>query len=330
MKQAAIVGKMQAKLIEGDKPQLIDGWALVKIHSAPVCAEYKGFKDGHQTDCMGHEAAGEVVETGSGSVVKVGDRVVVMPQYPCGQCVLCKRGDFIFCEHNLSVQQPTMAQFIAKPSWLLPKIPDDITFEKASLACCGLGPSHGAFAAMGVDAFSTVLITGLGPVGLGAIVTAKYRGARVIAVEMNEYRIELARRMGVDEVIDPRDQEALAKIRALTDGAGPDYGLDCSGSVAAHRLQIDAIRRKGKIAFVGESFADTPIQVSNDLLRKGIQLMGSWHYNLNEFSRIMEIVRNSPIVDLLITHRFPMSRIQEALEISSSQQSGKIILDPWG
>ncbi|MBB6670688.1 zinc-dependent alcohol dehydrogenase [Cohnella nanjingensis] len=329
MKVAAITGEKKAELIEREKPVLKEGWALVKVHAAPMCAEYKGFVHGHASDCLGHEAAGEVVETAPGSKVKVGDRVVVMPQYPCGTCELCLAGDFIHCEHNLDYAEPTMTQYLSKPSWLLPTIPDGVSYEKASLACCGLGPSHGAFTKMEVDAFTTVLITGLGPVGLGAVVNAKFRGAKVIAVEMNPYRAELARRMGADHVIDPRDPDAAGVIKALTGGKGPDCGLECSGVVSAHRLQIDTVKRLGKIAFVGECFAETPIRVSDDLLRKGIQLIGSWHYNLQAFRSLMDVIRLSPQVDLLITHTYPMSRIQEAFETSASQMSGKIILKPW-
>lgn len=329
MKTAAITGVRQAELVDRPQPSLREGWALVKVHAAPMCAEYKAFESGQASDCLGHEAAGEVIEAAPGSLVQAGDRVVVMPQYPCGACELCRAGDFIHCEHNLNHHEPTMTQLLTKPSWLLQPIPDGVSYEKASLACCGLGPSHGAFAAMGVDAFSTVLITGLGPVGLGAIVNAKFRGAKVIAVEMNEYRIDIARKMGADAIVDPRDPDALSRIKELTGGKGPDCGLECSGVVAAHRLQIDAVKRKGKVAFVGECFGETPIRVSDDLLRKGIQLIGSWHYNLREFPNLMTVIERSPILDLLVTHTYPMSRIQEALERSASQQCGKIILKPW-
>ncbi|MFJ5761344.1 zinc-binding dehydrogenase [Neobacillus sp. NPDC093182] len=329
MKLAAIVGENQAVLIEKDKPILHEGWALVKIYAAPMCAEYKGFIHGHKNDCLGHEGAGEVVETTPGSKVKVGDRVVVMPQYPCGECEYCLSGSYIYCEHNMDYHAGTMSQYIAKPSWLLQKISDGVSYEKASLACCGLGPSHGAFEEMGINAFTTVLITGIGPVGLGAIINAKYRGARVIAVEMNEYRVNLAKELGADYVIDPLDEDAVAKIKELTNGKGPDFGIDCSGVPAAHRLLIDCVKRLGKIAFIGECEKDSNIRISPDLIRKGIHLIGSWHYNLNEYPKIMEIIQNSPHIDRFITHSFPMSRIQEAFEISASQNNGKIIIKPW-
>jgi threonine dehydrogenase-like Zn-dependent dehydrogenase len=139
----------------------------------------------------------------------------------------------------------------------------------------------------------------------------------------------LAKELGADIVIDPTDPEALERIQALCGGVGPDAALDCSGAVAAHRLCIDAVRRKGKVAFVGESNRETPITVSRDLLRKGLQLIGSWHYNLNDFPKLMRVIQSSAHVDRLITHQFPMSRVGEAFEQSVSQQCGKILLKPW-
>jgi L-iditol 2-dehydrogenase len=329
VKQAAIVGKRQVVLVEKEKPALPDGWALVKIMVAPMCAEYKGFANGTINDSLGHEAAGEVVEVAPGSRVNVGDRVVAMPLTSCGQCDLCRAGDYIHCEVSQQVSLPTMAQYVAKPSWLLLKIPDGLSYEKAALACCGLGPSFGALERMGVDAFSTILITGLGPVGLGAVVNARFRGARVIAVEMNEYRQKIAREMGVEEIIDPRDPEALQKIKALTGGKGPDYGLDCSGVVAAHRLQIDAVRRLGKVTFIGECNEDTPLRISPDMIRKGISLMGAWHYNLNVFPKVLKVISESPLIDKLVTHTFPFSEIQQAFELSAGQFCAKVLLKPW-
>jgi threonine dehydrogenase-like Zn-dependent dehydrogenase len=105
--------------------------------------------------------------------------------------------------------------------------------------------------------------------------------------------------------------------------------LDCSGNVLAERLCIDAIRRKGQVAFIGECQDELAIRISPDMIRKGLTLVGSWHYNLNDFPKVMQVIQHSPVIDLLISHTFPMSQIQEAFECSISQASAKIILDPW-
>jgi L-iditol 2-dehydrogenase len=183
--------------------------------------------------------------------------------------------------------------------------------------------------ALEVDAFDTLLITGAGPVGLGGVVNAKYLGARTIVVESIPYRVEYAKMLGADEVLDPNDSENLAKIRDLTDGLGVDKSIDCSGIVAAQRFCIDATRRKGQVAFVGECGDPLAIRISPDMLRKGLTLRGSWHYNLSASPKIMQVIRNSPVVQKLISHVLPMSRIQEAFELSASRQNAKIILHPW-
>jgi len=352
MKKAVILGEGEAGLVEVPDPEPKEDWALVKVHAAPMCTEYKAFVAGYPTQFLGHEASGEVVATeGTGTFsiaqpgrVEVGDRVVVMPQYPCGKCELCVAGDYIHCQNNYDVQAflgtregtATYAQYLLKPSWLLPKIPDGVSYELASLACCGLGPTFGACDAMDVDAFDTVLITGLGAVGLGGVVNAKFRGARVIGVESIPYRVERAKMLGADVVLDPTSDDAgfamsttLAQVMDLTGGRGVDKSIDCSGAVAAERFCVDATRRKGQVAFVGECRDELKIRISPDMIRKGLTILGVWHYNLSLFPKVMQVIQESPVIKQLISHVLPMSQIQEAFELSASHECAKIILKPW-
>ena len=92
MKVAAVLGEHQAGLVEVPDPTPKEDWVVVKIHASPMCTEYHAFEYGHKTDQLGHEAAGEVVDIAQPGKVEIGDRVVVMPQYPCGKCVLCTDG----------------------------------------------------------------------------------------------------------------------------------------------------------------------------------------------------------------------------------------------
>ncbi|MCL4562752.1 MAG: zinc-binding dehydrogenase [Chloroflexi bacterium] len=337
MKKAVLLGERIAGLVEVPTPEPKEDWALVKVHAAPMCAEYKSFLDGRKSAYLGHEASGEVVAVAQPGRVKVGDRVVVMPQYPCGKCDLCLAGDYIHCEQNYDFAaftgsregSATMAQYLLKPSWLLPAIPEGVSYEKASLACCALGPSFGAFDALGVDAFDTVLVTGLGPVGLGAVVNARFRGARVLGVESIPWRAERALELGAEIVLDPSREDTLDRIRTLTAGRGVDKAIDCAGVPQAHRLCIDAARRKGKVAFIGECERETSIRVSPDMIRKGLTIIGSWHYNLKLFPQIMQVIQSSPVINRLISHVVPMSEIHRAFEISASHETAKIILKPW-
>lgn len=325
-------------LADVPSPQPKENWVVVKVLAAPMCTEYKAYRDGAAARFLGHAAAGEVIAVAQPCRVRPGDRVVVMPQYPCGACELCVSGDYIHCEHTVNIEQftgspeggATYAQYLLKPDWLLPRIPDDVSVERAALACCALGPSFGAFDRMGLSASQTVLITGLGPVGLGAVTNARFRNARVIAVESHPWRAQRALDMGAEQVLDPQDPATPARIRKLTRGSGPDCALECSGTVAAQRVCIDSVRRKGQIAFVGECGDPLPVRISPDMIRKGLTLIGSWHYNLSLFPGIMRVIERSPLLDLLVTHRFPMRETQRAFELQLAGACGKVILDPWG
>jgi threonine dehydrogenase-like Zn-dependent dehydrogenase len=303
-----------------------------------MCTEYKMYASGRPSEFLGHEAVGEVVAVAQPGRVEVGDRVVVMPLYPCGKCALCVAGDYIHCENTYDYDaftggpegKATYAQYLLKPAWLLPAIPDGVSYEQAALALCALGPSLGAFQSMALSAFDTVLITGMGPVGLGGIANARFRNARVIAVESIPWRMERAAQLGAEAVLDPRDSGILAKIRQLTDGKGVDCALDCSGTVPAQRLCVDAARRRGRVAFVGECSDDLAIKVSPDMIRKGLTLIGSWHYNLNDYGAIMKVIQQSPVMDLLVSHVMPMDRVRDAFELQMKGQAAKILLRPWG
>jgi threonine dehydrogenase-like Zn-dependent dehydrogenase len=164
---------------------------------------------------------------------------------------------------------------------------------------------------------------------LGAVINARFRGAQVIVVESVPYRVARAQQLGATAVLDPRDPDILEQIRDLTAGGGVDCALDCSGNLRAERLCIDATRRKGKVSFVGECQEELGVRISPDLIRKGLTLIGSWHYNLNDFSKVMSVIQGSPVIQQLISHTFPMRQIQEAFACSSSHDSAKIILQPW-
>lgn len=337
MKTVKISGEKSAVVIEVPEPRAIKNWVKIKVHAAPMCTEFKGFLAGDGCQGYGHEAVGEVIEVAQPCRVAVGDRVVVQPTNPCGVCTLCVAGNYIHCENGVDYAaftgsehgSATMSQYVLKADWLCSPIPEAVSYDRAALALCVLGPSFGAFEIMQVDAFDTVLITGLGPVGLGAIVNAKYRGARVIGVEGNSFRCDLALSLGAEQIIDPRDADALAQVRSLTAGKGVDKSLDCSGVVAAHRLCIDATRRKGQVAFVGQCSAETPVCIGADLLTKGLHLHGAWHYNLSAYPRVMQVIQNANCIDDLVTHRFSIDDIQQAWETQVAGNCGKVILQPW-
>ena len=337
MKKAVILQGHRAGILEVPTPKAREDWVVVKVHASAMCTEYKAFVAGRELDHIGHEGAGEVVEVAQPGRVKVGDRVVVMPQYPCGKCPLCVAGDYVYCENNYDLDEflgtkdgtDTFAHYVLKQSWLLPPIPDDVSYDHATMAIDGVGASFGGMEPIGVSAYDTVLITGLVPVGLGGIVNARYRGARVIGVEPAPWRVERAKEMGTEAVFHPNDPDLLERIRDLAGGLGVDCAVECSGTVAGERLCIDATRRRGRVAFVGASSKALTIHEWPDLGSKGLTVTGTWLYNLADFPKVMRVIRESPLIDLLVSHTMPMSQIQDAFELLASAKCAKVVLRPW-
>jgi L-iditol 2-dehydrogenase len=337
MKQVFITAKKQSEIKEVPTPKAKEDWAMVKITAAPMCTEYKQYASGQVNHPLGHEAAGEVVAVAQPGHVMVGDRVVVMPQYPCGICDLCISGEYIHCQNLVDIKaftgseygSATYAQYILKPSWLLPVIPDSISYEHAGMLCCGLGPTFGSMERMNINAFDTVLITGMGPVGLGGIINAVFRNARVLVVTKNPYRAKLARKLGAELVLDPEDKSTTQQIMDATAGIGATASFDCAGTESAQRLLFDSTARNGRIAFIGES-GNLNINVSDDLIRNGLTLYGIWHYNLNGIQKLFLVAEKCKSqLDVLITHTFPLNKVQDAWELQIRRECGKVILQPW-
>jgi L-iditol 2-dehydrogenase len=334
VRKAVITGPGRAEVVSAPDPRPANDIALVEVRVAPMCGEYKAFVAGVPSRFVGHEAAGEIVAVDGSGRLRAGDRVVAMPLYGCGSCRWCVGGDYLNCVRD-STQlfagmegTAAMASHMLKPERLLVPIPDGISYEHASMACCGLGASFGSLQRLEPGAGNTLLVTGLGPVGLGAVINARHSGARVIGVESQPFRSRLALELGAAAVIDPRDG-ALDAIRQLTDGAGVDMAVDCSGVPDAHRLCIDAVRPKGSVGFVGESSGPTSIEVSRDLLRKQLTLIGTWHYNLGDAGILMQrIAELGPSLDRLITHVFALDDVQRAWETQASGDCGKVLLRP--
>jgi L-iditol 2-dehydrogenase len=336
MKVAAITGKREGGLEEQPVPHGSGNLVVIKNTVVPMCTEYKGYAGGWGGSCLGHEAAGEVVEVDGHARVKVGDRVVAMPLYACGSCRYCLSGEYIYCQNGLDVHAAsgnttgtaTYAEYMVKPEWQLLPVPDDLSIEHASMACCGLGPTFGAMQRMAVDAFDTLLITGMGPVGLGGVVNGVYRGAKVIAVESHPYRADLALTLGARAVVNPAEPDALERIREAAGTSGVDKGIDCSGSPQAQRLLVDAVRRRGQVAFVGEA-GEFTLRISDDMIRKGLTLHGNWHWGMADAPRLWHVIRETgPLIDRLITHTFPLSEVTAAWELQTIGNCGKVLLYP--
>ncbi|MFD2647055.1 zinc-binding dehydrogenase [Devosia albogilva] len=321
---------------EREEPRAAGDVVKVQVLVAPMCTEWQQWRAGKASNELGHEAVGVVVDAAHSSRLKVGDRVVVMPHAGCGTCPACAAGEHIHCTEQRDLLAETgstsgigcYADTLLKPDYLLHKVPDDIETDYAAMAICALGPSFTAMERMQVSADDTVLISGCGAVGLGAIINARTIGARVIALELNPFRAELARALGAEQVLDPRAADLVDQVRALTGGYGVDAALETSNNEAAPPVVLELVRARGRLAFVTWS-GDLPVK---RITGKGVDIFGSWHWNHERHGdKMMQRVRDArPLLDKLTTHRFAMADVSEAFALQETGRCGKVLLYPGG
>ncbi|WP_285115489.1 zinc-binding dehydrogenase [Leifsonia sp. fls2-241-R2A-40a] len=333
MRAAAITGKGAVEIVDRPQPHGLVDLVVVQILVAPMCTEFKSRQAGDVSDSIGHEAAGVVVDAGSSTRVAVGDRVVVMPGYACGTCRYCIAGEHIHCPFQRDVlaesEQPygtaTYAEYVLKPDWLLVPVPDDVSLVHASAACCLLGPSFNASQRMNVAASDTLLVAGCGPVGLGAIINGVTRNATVLALEVNPWRADLARQLGAT-VFDPTAPDIVDQVLDATDGWGVTASIETSGVPSNPALLASVSARRAGLSIVawGLDITLPPI------VPLGLDVHGVWHWkHQTDGWRMIETIRKaSGLIDTAITHRFPLDRVSEAMDVQDSGRCGKVLLFP--
>jgi L-iditol 2-dehydrogenase len=336
VRTVAITGTHRAELLEEPEPSAHADIAKIQLRVVPMCTEFKGYAAGDTTNRLGHEASGVVVDAGRSNRVHAGDRVVVMPQYGCGICRYCTSGEHIYCANQRDVLAEsgsaygtaTFAEFIIKPDWLLLPVPDDISLRHAAMACCALGPSFNATKAMRLSATDTLLVMGCGPVGLGAVINGVTRGARVISVDVNHYRLKLAEQLGAVAGVDPSSPTAVPEILALTRGEGVDAIFDSTGAPEAVEFFEQLVHPLTRASFV---VLGRPV-VLEKLVFRGLEVRGCWHWNHQQFGvEMFEVVRRSrALLDTLVTHTFALDDVEAAFLVQLSGNCGKVLLLPFG
>ena len=207
-----------------------------------------------------------------------------------------------------------------KPAYLLLRVPDGISLKHAALACCALGPGFNAVQRTRVTATDTVLISGCGPVGLGAIINAVHRGARVIAIEPNPYRAALALELGAELVVDPRE---LDRARTVLDG-GASCGIETAGLPGSAALVLSLLRPLSRLALLAWN---VPIELP-PLVPTGVEIHGSWHWNHQRDGDEMWALITSlgDALDEIVTHEFDFADVSDAMDLQDSGECGKILM----
>jgi len=346
------------ELVERPFPVIQSGYAVVKTEIAPICLEGSriwaehDFEFHDDPEHLGHEGVGTVVEVKPGSNFRVGDRVIVFQGDHCGHCHACTSGmSPTYCDANdpdvMGVDKAAMRgielrngsasggfameYYRIAPEANLARIPDSLDFRYAASANCSFGVGFSSQELMDVKAGDTVLVGGVGFIALGHVISALYRNARVIALARNPYRIDLMKRMGVEHFINPEDDDWAEQVRLLTyNGQGVDVAIDGSGVAFYQERLMSAVRKYGQINFSGHTPGSrvslSPLQ---HVLGPAHRISGQHDVRVRDRERLIRALMDPEVqrmVDVMVTHEYPMSRAGEAFAQQVSKECGKIYL----
>jgi threonine dehydrogenase-like Zn-dependent dehydrogenase len=283
----------------------------------------------------GHEPCGIVAAVGaavSEKEARVGQRVMDHHYDGCGQCKHCRGGWTQMCLEGPVVYgsggHGAHARYMKVPVSTLVPLPDALSFMTGAAISCGTGTAWGALRRLNLQGGETIAIFGQGPVGLSATQLAVVMGARVIAVDIVPERRRLAQAFGAHEVIDATSTDVVAAIRDLTHGEGAHKTLEASSAPEARAAAVRAVRSWGTACFVGER-GQVTLDVSPDLLRRQVTLVGSWTFSKQGQAECAEFVADRQVgVDKLFTHRWKLEEAEEAYKIFDQQTTGKAVILP--
>jgi len=279
---------------------------------------------------VGHEYCGEIVEVGSEVAgFAAGDRVSGEGHITCGHCRNCRAGRRHLCRNTIGVgvnRPGCFAEYMVLPASNVFKLPDAITDEIASVLDPLGNATHAAlsFDLVGED----VLITGAGPIGIMAVAIARHVGARhVVITDVNDYRLDLARKMGASRALNVAHESIEGAMRDLGMEEGFDVGLEMSGNPVAFRDLLKSMHHGGRVALLGIPPSDVAIDW-NDVIFKGLVIKGIYGREMFEtWYKMSAMLQSGLDVTPIITHRFAIGDYQRAFETMNSGRSGKVILD---
>jgi threonine 3-dehydrogenase len=315
---------------------------LIRVHHAGVCGtdlhiwEWDTWASSRLKlpVIVGHEFAGEITqlgqEAGAAGLLAVGDLVTAEGHVVCGHCLQCRLGDAHLCLRTQIIgvdRAGAFADYVVMPASNVMKL-DGIPTEIGAIMDPMGNAVHTVLEAEVPG--STVLVLGCGPIGCFAVGVARAAGASlVIASDYNPKRLELARAMGAQVVLNPGSDDVVARVRGLTNGDGVDLVCEMSGHPSGHAQAFAAARIGGRVNLLGTPNRTTEVDFARDIIFKGLTLYGvtgrkmyrTWH----QMQRFLRAGQLDPRP--VITHRFPLECIGEAIQVIKDGQAGKVILE---
>ncbi|MCU5773543.1 L-threonine 3-dehydrogenase [Erwiniaceae bacterium BAC15a-03b] len=278
---------------------------------------------------VGHEYVGEVVAIGQEvNGYQIGDRVSGEGHITCGHCRNCRAGRTHLCRNTVGVgvnRQGCFAEYLVIPAFNAFKIPDNISDELATIFDPFGNAVHTAlsFDLVGED----VLISGAGPIGIMAAAVCKHVGARhVVITDVNDYRLDLARKMGVTRAVNVNQENLNEVMNQLGMTEGFDVGLEMSGAPPAFRTLLAAMNHGGRIALLGIPPSEMSIDW-NQVIFKGLFIKGIYGREMFEtWYKMAALIQSGLDLTPIITHRYSIDQFQQGFDAMRSGQSGKVVL----
>lgn len=341
MKGLVLWGDERAEVRQVPKPALRPGWALIKVKASGVCGSdlhfYRtpsaemGVDTGPRPGMVvGHEPAGIVEAVGEGvENVRPGDRVSVYHWVSCGHCHACRSGLFQFCPEAQGIAASgngSAAEYLLAPARNCLPLPAPLSYATGAMVACCAATAFSALNKLGASGLDDLVIYGLGPVGLCALLEAKAMGARVIGVEIEPYRLDLAERLGADALINAAETDPVAAIRDLTHGRGTGMAIETSGSRAGRTQLVQSLAVQGTGVFVGIGSVGPSIDPT-ELIHRELKLLGSYVLPLGLYRPLIEFLIDRQVdLDQIVTHRFPIEQGVEAFQVFDTRRTGKVVL----
>jgi propanol-preferring alcohol dehydrogenase len=344
MKAVFFPGDREAIVKDVVDPKPDRGQVLVRMKASGICGSDLGFlyrlsKEERSKPSLGislspdvipgHEACGIVEKLAPGvRHLREGERVIVYHTRGCGDCKFCRSGFPIHCAlkkaYGFDINGGFADLVVADESDCV-ALPKELDFVEGAYCACAAGTAYKASKRVGVRGLETIAVFGLGPVGLAGVLIGKAMGARVIGVEISEYRSRLAMKAGADHVINPNVEDPVKSIMELTNGEGADAAIDYSANPIARSKALDCTKIWGRMAFVGEGGKVT-VEPSMQIIHKQLNVYGSFVFSIAELQEFLAvIVRHRLRLGDLVTHRYSIEDAPEALRLFDSGESGKVV-----
>ncbi|WP_048306157.1 L-threonine 3-dehydrogenase [Halomonas sp. PR-M31] len=325
-------------MIDAPVPEIGHNDVLIKIHRTAICGTdmhiYQWDEWSQNTVPVpmitGHEYSGEIVALGEEvRGFEVGDRVSGEGHVTCGHCRNCRAGRRHLCRNSVGVgvnRPGAFAEYMTLPAYNLFKLPDEVTDELAAIFDPFGNAVHTALAfdVVGED----VLITGAGPIGIMAAAVIRHIGARhVVITDVNDYRLELASKMGATRTVNVSREKLQDVMADLDMSEGFDVVLEMSGVTSAVAEMLDVINHGGKIAMLGIPPKEMAIDWTK-VIFKGLTIKGIYGREMFEtWYKMASLIQSGLDLSPIITHRFGIDDFEKGFEVMGSGQSGKVVLD---